>query len=261
VIGAVIGDIVGSVYEHERIQTTSFPLFSAYSRFTDDTVLTIALADAILHSRGYTDCLREYAKNYPDAGYGFSFFQWVFSGSGKPYGSWGNGSAMRVSPVGYAFSSLEDVLFEAKKSAEVTHNHREGIKGAQAVASCVFLARNGHTKAEMKTFVEERFGYDLRRTCAEIRPGYRFDVSCQGSVPESIICFLESDGVLGAVRNAVSLGGDSDTMACIAGSIAEAIYRRIPREVVGQAKNLLTPHLLCTLEEFEESYGVYVEVD
>jgi ADP-ribosylglycohydrolase len=261
VIGAVIGDIVGSVYEHGRIQTTFFPLFSQYSRFTDDTVLTIALADAILQGRGYADSLRKYARKYPNAGYGFNFFQWAFSVSGKPYGSWGNGSAMRVSPVGYAFSSLEEVLFEAKKSAEVTHNHREGIKGAQAVAACVFLARNGHTKAEMKTFVEERFGYELKRTCDEIRPEYRFDVSCQGSVPESIICFLESDGVIDAVRNAVSLGGDSDTMACIAGSIAEAFYKKIPREVVEHAKTLLTPHLLGTLEEFEKQYGVFEEVD
>lgn len=255
-IGAVIGDIIGSVYEHRRIKTTSFPLFAAGSIFTDDTVLTIAVADAVLYGRAYADSLKEYARKYPNAGYGLSFFEWVFSDATEAYGSWGNGAAMRVSPVGYAFSSLEDVLFEAKKSAEVTHNHREGIKGAQAAASCIFLARTGHTKAEVKAFVEERFGYDLSRSCAEIRPGYRFDVSCQGSVPESIVCFLESDDLIGAVRNAVSLGGDSDTMACIAGSIAEAFYKRIPRKVVEHAKKLLTPHLLGILEEFETQYGV-----
>ncbi len=255
-IGAVIGDIVGSVYEHRRIKITSFPLFSADSRFTDDTVLTIAFADAVLHGRAYTDSIKEYARKYPKAGYGLSFFEWVFSDATEAYGSWGNGAAMRVSPVGYAFSSLEDVLFEAKKSAEITHNHREGIKGAQAAASCIFLARTGYTKAEVKAFVEERFGYNLSRSCAEIRPHYRFDVSCQGSVPESIVCFLESDDIISAVRTAVSLGGDSDTMACIAGSIAEAFYKRIPRKVVEHAKKLLTPHLLGILEEFETQYGV-----
>jgi ADP-ribosylglycohydrolase len=260
-IGALIGDIVGSVYEHRRIKTTSFPLFTAHSRFTDDSVLTIAVADAILRGKAYADSIKEYARMYPNAGYGLSFFQWVFSEGTEAYGSWGNGSAMRVSPVGYAFSSLEDVLFEAKKSAEVTHNHREGIKGAQAVASCIFLARNGHTKEEVKSFVEERFGYDLRRTCSEIRPNYRFDVSCQGSVPESIICFLESDGIVGAVRNAVSLGGDSDTMACIAGSIAEAFYKKIPRDVVESAMAYLTPHLRGILDEFETQYGIFEAFD
>jgi ADP-ribosylglycohydrolase len=169
---------------------------------------------------------------YPQAGYGGTFARWCLAGGGDPYQSWGNGSAMRVSPVAWAYGDLETVLEKARESAVVTHSHAEGVKGAQAVAAAIFLARQGESKEAIRSALRERFGYPLDRTLEEIRPGYRFDVSCQGSVPESLVAFLEADGVEGAIRNAISLGGDADTMACIAGSVAEAFYGEVPRGLV-----------------------------
>jgi ADP-ribosylglycohydrolase len=228
-LGAIAGDIIGSVYEARPIKTTRFPLFHPLCRFTDDTVLTVALADSLMHGHTYVDQLKRYYRAYPRAGYGGSFHQWAQSERSDPYNSWGNGSAMRVSPVGFAFGSMDEVLEHAKRSAEVTHDHPEGIKGAQAVASAVFLARNKQTKEQIKNYIETTFGYDLDRTLDEIRPRYEFQVSCQKSVPQAIRAFLESDDFENAVRLAISLGGDSDTLACMAGGIAQAFYGGAPK--------------------------------
>ncbi|MBW1805689.1 MAG: ADP-ribosylglycohydrolase family protein [Deltaproteobacteria bacterium] len=253
-IGAITGDIIGSVYEGYGIKTKEFPLFDPRCRFTDDTVLTIAVAKAILDNIDYTIAVKEIGRKYPNAGYGGTFIQWLFSDDSEPYNSWGNGSAMRVSPVGFAFNTREKVLEEAKKTAEITHNHPEGIKGAQATALSVFLARTGHAKSRIKDDLQTTFGYDLDRTINEIRPAYSFDVSCQGSVPESIIAFLDSDSFEDAVRNAISLGGDSDTMACIAGAVAEAHYGGVPEEIVGKVKKLVTEDLWNITESFCDKY-------
>ncbi|UCF15798.1 MAG: ADP-ribosylglycohydrolase family protein [Phycisphaerales bacterium] len=242
-IGAIAGDIIGSAYEGRPIKTTDFPLFRESCRFTDDSVLTAAIAKAILEGTSYFSAVKEIGRRYPNAGYGGTFIHWLFSESSEPYNSWGNGSAMRVSPVGFAFDSAERVLDEAAKTAEITHNHPEGIKGAQAIALAVFLARTGQTKSKIRESIQSKFKYDLGRTVDQIRPGYRFDVSCQGSVPESIIAFLDSTSFEDAVRKAVSLGGDSDTMACMAGSIAEAYYGGVPRDIVKTVRAFLTDDL------------------
>ncbi|MFO8037654.1 MAG: ADP-ribosylglycohydrolase family protein [Anaerolineales bacterium] len=253
-LGAIAGDIIGSVYEGRPINTTDFPLFQAGSRFTDDTVLTLAIAQAILEGEEYGIALKTFGRKYPRAGYGFHFKQWIFEEEIRPYNSWGNGSAMRVSPVGFAFDDQEEVLEEARKTAEVSHNHPEGIKGAQATALAVFLARQGERKGTIREEISDRFGYDLDRTIAEIRPAYTFDVSCQGSVPEAVIAFLDSKDYEDAVRLAVSLGGDSDTQACIAGGIAHAFYGAIPDPILRNTRERLTPHLLQVLDRFERVF-------
>jgi len=253
-LGAIAGDVIGSVYEHRSIKTTDFQLFQRYSRFTDDTVLTIAIADAILHQTDYAKSLKSFGRNYPDAGYGGAFIDWIFESESKPYNSWGNGSAMRVSPVGFAFSTVETVLSEAQKSAEVSHNHIEGIKGAQATALAIFFSRTGESKENIRKEMSERFGYNLKRTIDEIRPHYRFDVSCQGSVPEAIIAFLDSDDYEDAIRKAISLGGDSDTLACIAGGIAQAFYKEIPLEIIAEARKRLPQDFLEIIDTFNTKY-------
>lgn len=252
--GAIAGDIIGSVYEAVPHKSEDFLLFQPQSRFTDDTVLTVAVADCILHGKDYASTLRAYGRRYPDAGYGGTFINWVHGMIDGPYNSWGNGSAMRVSPAGFAFDDLQEVLMEAERSAAVTHNHPEGIKGAQATATAVYLARQGSSKQEIRGYIEEKFGYDLQRSIDEIRPGYSFDVSCQGSVPEAIIAFLDSESYEDAVRKAVSLGGDADTQACIAGAIAQAFYGGTPQRVAEEAKARLTPDLLEVVEAFEKKY-------
>lgn len=253
-IGAIAGDIIGSVYERHQIKTTDFPLFQDRCRFTDDSVLTAAIAKAIVEGTSYLGAVKEVGRRYPNAGYGGSFIHWLLSESSEPYNSWGNGSAMRVSPVGFAFDSAERVLDEAAKTAEITHNHPEGIKGAQAVALSVFLARTGQTKSQIREAIQSRFGYDLDRTVDQIRPGYSFDVSCQGSVPESIIAFLDSNCFEDAVRKAVSLGGDSDTMACMAGAIAEAYYGGVPKGIVEKVRALLADDLWNITSAFCAKY-------
>ncbi len=253
-IGAIAGDVIGSIFEHYAVKSTQFPLFNPYSRFTDDTVLTVAIADSILRKVDYAASLKTFGRKYPNAGYGGSFFRWIYSSESKPYNSWGNGSAMRVSPVGFAFDSVEDVLHEAKKSAEVTHNHPEGIKGAQATAMAVFMARSGKSKATIKQEISERFAYNLDRTLDEIRPHYDFDVSCQGTVPEAIIAFLEANKFEDAIRKGISLGGDSDTIACIAGGIAQAYYQYIPDEIVSNVRKRLPEEFLIIIDEFSEKY-------
>lgn len=253
-IGAIAGDIIGSVYEYRQIKTKDFPLFDDECDFTDDSVLTVAVANAILSGTPYVDSIRRLGRRYPDAGYGGSFARWLHADDPRPYNSWGNGSAMRVSPVGFAFPTEDEVLRQAKLTAEVTHNHPEGIKGAQATALAVFLARTGHGKEAIRARLKSLFHYDLDRTVADIRPTYAFDVSCQGSVPEAIIAFLDSESYEDAVRNAVSLGGDSDTLACIAGGVAEAFYGGIPDEIREKVEALLAPDLLEITKAFCARY-------
>jgi ADP-ribosylglycohydrolase len=256
VIGSIIGDIVGSVYEWNRVKTTEFELFAAGSDFTDDSVLTIAIADSILRKADYGSLLLDYGRSYPGRGYGAGFKQWLNAVHQVPYDSFGNGSAMRASPIGFAFGSIDDVLHEAAKSAEPTHNHPEGIKGAQATAAAVFYARMGATKSEIRDQIALRFGYDLHRRVDEIRPSYRFDETCQGTVPEAIIAFLESHDYESAIRNAIYLGGDSDTIACITGGIAQAFYRRIPAMFVKKATVILPKQMLTVIHRFERRYGI-----
>jgi ADP-ribosylglycohydrolase len=254
-LGAIAGDIIGSVYEARPIKTMKFPLFHPRSRFTDDTVLTVALADSLMHGTPFVGLLKQYYRAYPHAGYGGSFHKWAQSEDSRPYNSWGNGSAMRVSPVGFASSTLENVLSQAQQSAEVTHDHPEGIKGAQAVASAVFLARTGQSKEQIKNYVERAFGYDLDTTLDEIRPTYEFLVSCQKSVPQAIRAFLESDNFEDAVRKAISLGGDSDTLACMAGGIAQAFYGGVPKVITSRVYELLDNRLGDVTRRFTEKFG------
>jgi ADP-ribosylglycohydrolase len=253
-IGAIAGDIIGSVYEYDQIKTKDFPLFHPRCEFTDDTVLTVAVADAILSGRPYVEPLRQIGRRYPDSGYGEAFFLWLTSEDTQPYNSWGNGSAMRVSPVGFAFSSEEEVLRQAKMTAEVTHNHPEGIKGAEATALAIFLARTGQGKEEIRSRIQAQFSYNLDRTVDDIRPSYSYDVSCQGTVPEAIVAFLDSESYEDAIRNAVSLGGDSDTLACITGGIAEAFYGGVPEEIRAKVQEYLTPDLWEITEKFCQKY-------
>jgi ADP-ribosylglycohydrolase len=255
VIGAVAGDIIGSVHESAGTTTKAFPLFAAGSRFTDDTVLTVAVAARLLHGGDYVELFHGYFHAYPRVGYGGSFVQWARSRRREPYNSWGNGAAMRVSPLGFAGRSLEAVRAEARRSAAVSHDHPGGIRGAQATAVAVFLAWTGQGKAEIKSHIEREFGYELGDRLDDIREGYRFDGSCQGSVPQSIIAFLESEGYEDAVRNAISLGGDADTMACIAGGIAEAFYGGLPGTVRDRAMALLDDRLRVVVDEFFERSG------
>jgi len=255
-LGAIAGDIIGSVYEGHRIKTKDFPLFQPRCHFTDDSVLTIAVAQAILEGGDYLRAIRELGRRYPHAGYGGAFKAWLRAEQPLPYNSWGNGAAMRVSPVGWAFESVDDVLREAARTAEVTHNHPEGIKGAQATALAVHLARKGQGKEAIRQEIAGRFGYDLARTVEGIRPGYGFDVSCQGTVPEALVAFFDSTSYEDAVRNAISLGGDSDTLACIAGGVAEAFYGPLPADILARVRACLTPDLWEVTERFCRRYGV-----
>lgn len=256
-LGALIGDTIGSVYEFHNIKTTEFPLFSSKSTFTDDSVMTMAVAEWLLKGKERTmDDLEEamvsLARRFPNRGYGGGFYRWLFfpnelrsydgqrsDGLRHPYGSFGNGSAMRVSAVGWFFDTLEETEFWAKKSAEITHNHPEGIKGAQATAAAIYMARTGSTKEDIREYIVSRYGYDLSRTCDEIRPTYRFNATCQGTVPQAIVAFLESTDFESCIRLGVSLGGDTDTLCAIAGAIAEAFYGSIPEQIVKHEWELL----------------------
>ena len=260
--GAILGDIIGSPYEFNshNYKAKDFPLFSARCRFTDDSVMTLAVAKAFMDAgldaseeeikKCLCSVMPEVGRRYPNCGYGGNFYYWIMLGKTQPYNSFGNGSAMRVSSVAWLYNDLNSVRRAARNSASVSHNHPEGIKGAESVASAIFLARSGKSKAEIKNYIEREFGYDLNRTCDEIRPGYHMVESCQGSVPEAIIAFLEGESFEDTVRNAVSLGGDSDTIACIAGSIAEAYYG-VPEELKEECRKRLMPDLLEILERFE----------
>jgi ADP-ribosylglycohydrolase len=255
-LGAIIGDIVGSVYEKSGMKNPGFPFFRSDCRFTDDTVLTLAIADALLHKRLFADNIRRFGLTYPGRGYGGMFTAWLKDEAAGPYNSYGNGSAMRVSPVGFAGRHLEEVMDLARQTAEPTHNHPEGIRGAQAVATGIFLARQGKDKEQIRTVLEEKFGYDLRRKADEIRPVYQFDLTCQGSVPESIIAFLDSHDLESAIRLAVSMGGDADTMAAIAGAMAHAYYRTVPLPFIYHVSQVLTPALWEIVVAFSRKYRV-----
>ena len=254
IIGAIIGDIVGSAYEWNNKKTVNFDLFTPESDFTDDTVLTIAVADCLVNQKDFSTTIKAYGKKYKSRGYGGMFRRWLKSENIKPYGSYGNGSAMRVSPVGFAFQSLEKVLEIAKQSADVTHNHPEGIKGAQVVASSVFLAKNGASKSEIKDYVCSKFNYNLNFTLDEIRSSYTFDATCQGSVPQAVVAFLESYDYESSIRLAVSIGGDSDTIACITGGIASAFYKKIPQFMFNTAINKLRAEFIDILQKFDENF-------
>lgn len=247
--GAIAGDIIGSVYEFDNIKTTDFPLFTDESDYTDDTIMTVAVADWLLNGGDLVKVMQRYGREYPypTGGYGGRFSGWLCEKDPQPYNSWGNGSAMRVSAVGWMFDSLEKTLEVAKETAVVTHNHPEGIKGAQATAAAIYLARTGKSKQGIKDYIEATFFYDLDRTCDEIRPAYHFNESCQGTVPEAIIAFLDSSDFEHAIRLAVSLGGDSDTLACITGGIAEAYYG-MPEDIKREIKKRIP-------EKFNEIIG------
>ena len=253
-LGAIIGDIAGSTYEFRNATKEDFELLPEGSFYTDDTVLSIAIADAILSKRTYKDCLLEYARKYRNMGYGMKFKKWYHQEDPQPYNSFGNGSAMRVSPVGWAFDTIEEVLEEAKKTAEPTHNHPEGIKGAQATAAAIFMARKGKSKSEIKIFIGSEFDYDLSRSYEMVKATHKYNEICQKTVPESLICFLESENFEDALRKAIWIGGDSDTIACITGSIAEAYYKSIPDYLLEKAHSNLPAELNHIVVEFRERY-------
>lgn len=260
--GALLGDMIGAPYEFDRgNKTKEFPLFCEYSHFTDDSVMTIAVAEALLDYQfredediktGLIESMRKWGKKYPNAGYGRKFYHWLHARHPEPYGSYGNGSAMRVSSAGWLFDTLEQTRHMARLTAEVTHNHPEGIKGAEATASAIFLARTSHSKDEIKDYIAKEFGYDLSRTCDQIRPGYYHNESCQKTVPEAITAFLEGTDFEDVIRTAVSLGGDCDTLTCIAGSIAEAFYG-VPAILEAECKSRLPEDMLYILGRFDIS--------
>ena len=251
IIGSIIGDVMGSVYEFDNIRTTEFDMFHPNCDFTDDTVLTIAVADCVLHNKDLAKTIWEYGRAYPNRGYGGRFYDWLQQNQPQPYGSFGNGSAMRVSAVGFAYDDMETVLEVAKQTAVVTHDHPEGVKGAQATAAAIFMARQGSTKQEMNNFLSQQFNYDLDFTLDAIRPTYEFDETCQGTVPQAIVAFLESIDFEHAIRLAISIGGDSDTIACITGGIAAAYYKQIPVAMIEFALKKLPAEFIEIINEFE----------
>jgi ADP-ribosylglycohydrolase len=249
-LGAIIGDIIGSVYEFHPTKKLDFPLFSNHSTFTDDTVLTMATAKWLLEGGDYSQLLKDFTLRYPRRGYGSKYFQWANSVNTEPYNSFGNGSAMRVSPVGFSASTEKEILQLAEASAAVTHNHPEGIKGAQAVALAIFMARQRWSKSEIKAELHNKFGYDLNNSYAEIQPSYSFDETCQGSVPQAIVAFLTANSFENAIRRAVALGGDADTQACIAGGMAEAFFSEIPGEFKKEAAKRLPREFIEIIDRF-----------
>jgi ADP-ribosylglycohydrolase len=255
-LGAIIGDVIGSPYEFANIKYKHFELFQEETKFTDDTILTIAVADCILHGKSYGPTFQNYCARYPDRGYGPQFRIWMQSKNPKPYNSFGNGSGMRVSPVGFAFNNLDKVLLEAKKSAEITHNHPEGIKGAQAVASAIYLARIGKSKEEIKNYIESTFKYNLNQTINQIRPIHAYNETSQGCVPEAIRAFIDSKDFEDAIRNAVSIGGDADTIACMTGGIAQAFYKKIPSTLVEKTLTYLPDEFKNIIGEFNSKYKI-----
>jgi ADP-ribosylglycohydrolase len=255
-LGAIAGDVIGSVHEWAKTKTKDFPLFVRHSNFTDDSVLTVAVADWIMTGNDLVDLFHEYVRWYPGRGYGSMFCRWAETRSRQPYNSYGNGSAMRVSPVGFAFGTIEEVLDHASRSASVTHDHSEGIRGAQATAAAVFHARTYRDKGKLRDFITSQFGYDLSRSLDEIRPGYHFNETCYGTVPQAVIAFLESTSYEDAIRNAISLGGDADTLACITGGIAEAYYGGLPRDISDRVMGLLDDRIAAVVEKFRGQYSL-----
>ena len=268
-LGAIIGDVVGSVYEFNNIKTKDFPLFTSDCRFTDDTVMTVAVADAILkggEENNFIESVVQFASLYPDAGYGAKFKEWLKTKNKKPYDSYGNGSAMRVSPCAWILSPSEsdkdigEVEHLARVSATFSHNHPEGIKGAIAVAYSIYLMRFARSigkvdayKSFLKDRMTKRFSYNMESSLEEIRPKYRFNSTCPGTVPQAVLAFLEASDFEDAIRNAISLGGDSDTLAAITGSIAEAAYD-IPEQIVRDVYSYLDKNLKAVIEDFRNKY-------
>jgi ADP-ribosylglycohydrolase len=264
-LGAIAGDVIGSPYEFDNTRMTDFPLFGPGCAITDDSVLTISVADVLLRGDGdYVSRFHEYVATYPNpkGGYGGSFASWAQRRDRQPYNSWGNGSAMRVSPVAWAFESLEDVLAEARRSAEVTHNHPEGIRGAQATAAAIYAARTTRDKNRVRQIVADQFGYGLDQTVSQLQRTNEFDESCQGTVPVAVTAVLESSDFEDAVRKAVSMGGDSDTIACIAGAIAHALYQNVPAPIVERLfQRHLDPRLADVTRRFMRRYNVPPVID
>ena len=261
-MGAILGDIAGSIYEFDPHKSTDINLQDKRMDYTDDTIMTIAVADWILNDKRHTmnglvERMQQWGRRYPHpmGAYGNMFSQWLRSDNPMPYNSWGNGSAMRVSAVGFAFDTLEETMNVAKKCAEVTHNHPEGIKGAQATAAAIFMARTGSTKKEIRRFITDTFGYNLDRSCDDIRPTYGFDGSCQGTVPESIIAFLDSKDYEDALRLCISLGGDADTMGAITGAIAGAYYNKMPYALYEFGMEKLPKDIQNVVGLFNSKYG------
>lgn len=263
--GAIIGDIVGSPFEYvSEHKTKKFKLFSKESDYTDDSVMTVAVAEALMRAgrdapaekiaESVRESMLRWGRKYPDAGYGGRFYEWLNAESPQPYDSFGNGSAMRVSAAGWLYGSLERTREVARATAVPTHNHPEGIKGAEAVASVIFCARNGRSKAQIKDFIEKEFGYDLSKSCDEIRPTYAFDETCQGTVPQAICAFLEGESFENVIRTAASLGGDCDTLTAIAGSMAEALYP-IPKKFRRECDDRLSDEMLCVVSLFYATVG------
>lgn len=265
-IGAILGDIIGSRFEFDRgDKTKDFTLFTYESEYTDDTVMTVAVAEALLKTYGMSltsldekkvkddliNSMKKWGRKYPFAGYGGRFIGWIMGDSTEPYNSFGNGSAMRVSPAGWLYDTLEETRKVARWTAEVTHNHPEGIKGAESVAAVMFLARTGHSKEEIREYVTREFGYDLSRTCDEIRPLYHHVESCQETVPEAMTAFFEGESFEDVIRTAVSLGGDCDTLTDIAGAMAEAFYG-VPDELISECFMRLPDDMRKVLDEFDE---------
>lgn len=253
-LGALVGDIIGSVYEFHNTKSTDFELFHGASKFTDDSVMTLAVAKWLVEDEAHTlhyliYCMQELGNRHPYAGYGGHFYGWLAKDNPQPYNSWGNGAGMRVSPVGLYAKTLDEALALAALTASVSHNHPEGVKGAQAIATSMFLCKQGKSKEEIKDYVETTFGYNLHRTIAEIRPRYEFDVSCQGSVPEAIITFLEGNSFEEVIRLAISLGGDSDTIGAMAGAIAACMYS-ISEEIAERCDRILTEDLRDIKDRF-----------
>ena len=262
--GAILGDMIGAPYEFDRGgKTKDFPMFTDESQFTDDSVMTIAVAEALLDTLGGTEVqvkaalvrsMQKWGHRYPNAGYGGMFWHWLRAKAPKPYGSFGNGSAMRVAAAGWLYDSLEETRQAARWTAEVTHNHPEGVKGAESVAAAIWLARHGSSKEAIKDYIIREFNYDLSRTCDEIRPGYHHVETCQQTVPEAFTAFLEGTDFEDVIRTAVSLGGDCDTLTCIAGSMAEAMYG-VPLLYEAQCKARLPEDLRAVLERFDQARG------
>ncbi len=262
-LGAIIGDIAGSIYEFNNIKSEDFPLLEDKCFFTDDTVMTVAVAEALMNGKRDEEktaacmvkAMKKYGKIFPNAGYGAKFSAWIVSQDPKPYNSYGNGSAMRVSPVAWYFHSLEKVERFAEISARVSHDHPEGIKGAKAVAAAIFMARNGRDKEYIRRYIELKYHYDFSKKLDDIRPEYHFDETCQGTVPVAFEAFFEADCFEDTIRKAISVGGDSDTIAAIAGSIAEAFYP-IPKEIKERARSFLDKKLLNVVNKWESELSV-----
>jgi len=253
-LGAIIGDIVGSIYERNPIKTKDFPFFGDYCCFTDDSVCTVAVADTLLHDLPPAETMQKWCRRYPGAGYGGNFGMWIYMDPPEPYNSYGNGAAMRVSPAAFLNrNDLDAALSASDIVTEITHNHPEGIKGARATTHAIWLAFQGERSEIIRQVITSKYGYDLMQTIDEIRPDYDFDITCQGTVPQAITCALESDSFEDAIRNAISLGGDADTLAAIAGPIAEALHG-IPDELKAQAESIYLTDTPDMLEVIREMY-------